>query len=132
MSAIAVIAWWPKTPANDPRDSTLRERNPARISPAVLKLSPEQLQKRLTFFFSIAFFFWPGDRAMSSTLDDTLLVPVAAFGLGAVAFCASRQRSLGRRVDLKAAAFEALAPVLLALSVVHLANAHKADIGELW
>ena len=89
----------------------------------MLKLSPEQLQKQLILLFSIAFFVWPGDRAMSSTLDDTLLVPVAAFGLGAVAVSASRQRRLGRRVDLKAAAFEALAPVLLALSLVHLANA---------
>ena len=89
----------------------------------MLKLSPEPLQKQWILLFSIAFFWWLGDRAMSSTLDDTLLVPVAAFGLGAVAVYASRQRGLGRRVDLEAAAFEALAPVLLALSLVHLANA---------
>ena len=87
------------------------------------KPSPAQSRQTLILLGSIAFFVWPGERAMSSTLDHTLIAPVAAFGLAAVAVGASRHRALGFRAALGAAAFEALAPVLLALSLVHLANA---------
>ena len=87
------------------------------------KLSPAQLRQRLILLFSIALLVWPGERAMSSTLDHALIAPVVAFCLAAVAVGASRHRALGFRAALGAAAFEALAPVLLALSLVHLANA---------
>jgi|GEM_PF-1259259 len=87
------------------------------------KLSPEQMRKTLFLVFSIALYVWAGERAMSSTLDHTLIAPVAVLGLVAVAVGVSRHRASGLRAALEAGAFDALAPILLSLSLVHLANA---------
>lgn len=87
------------------------------------KLSPAQTRNLLILLSSIALYVALGERAMASTLDHTLLAPVAVIGLAAVAAGAWGRRALGIRPAIEAAAFDALAPTLLALSLIHLANA---------
>lgn len=72
---------------------------------------------------AIALYLWRGDRAVASTLESTLVAPVAVLGVAAVALGARRHRALGVRSALERGAFDALAPTLISLTLVHLANA---------